>query len=59
MRYYKFLGVKQADGIKTKEVYNRAKEEISRRMNFITRTSKSYKDESHTRRKVQKKENAQ
>ena len=35
---YKFLGVKQADGIKHKEVYNRVKEEISRRMNIITRT---------------------
>ena len=35
---YKFLGVKQADRIKNKEVYNRVKEEISRRMNMITRT---------------------
>ena len=35
---YKFLGVEQADGIKKKEVYNRVKEEISRRMNIITRT---------------------
>ena len=33
-----FLGVEQADGIKKKEVYNRVKEEISRRMNIITRT---------------------
>ena len=32
---YRFLGVKQADGIKIKEVYKRMKEEISR--NFITR----------------------
>ena len=35
---YKFLGVEQADGIKKKEVYNRVKEEISRRMNLIART---------------------
>ena len=35
---YKFLGVEQADEIKRKEVYNRVKEEISRRMNIITRT---------------------
>ena len=27
---YKFLGVEQADGIKTKEVYNRLKEEVNR-----------------------------
>ena len=33
-----FLGVEQTDGIKKKEVYNRVKEEISRRMNIITRT---------------------
>ena len=51
-----FLGVEQADGIKKKEVYNRVKEEISRRMNIITRTElndkesgKSYKHKSHTR----------
>ena len=35
---YKFLGVEQADGIKMKEVYNRVKEEISRKMNTIART---------------------
>ena len=28
----KFLGVKQADGIKTKEVYNTVKEEVIRRL---------------------------
>ena len=33
---HKFLGVEQADGIKTKEVYNRVKEEVSRRMKIIT-----------------------
>ena len=35
---YAFFRVEQADGIKKKEVYNRVKEEISRRMNIITRT---------------------
>ena len=35
---YKFLGVEQADGIKTKEVYNRVKEDVSRRMKIITKT---------------------
>ena len=35
---YKFLGVEQVDGIKKKEMYNRVKEEISRRMNIIART---------------------
>ena len=29
-KIYKFLGVELADGIKTKEVYNRVKEEINR-----------------------------
>ena len=33
---HKFLGAEQADGIKTKEVYNRVKEEVSRRMKIIT-----------------------
>ena len=35
---YKFLGVDQANCIKMKEVYNRLREEIRRRMNIITRT---------------------
>ena len=35
---YNFLGVEQADGIKTNEVYNRVKEEVSRRMKIITKT---------------------
>ena len=35
---YKFLGVAQADGIKTKEVYNRVKEEINRRLQMLTKT---------------------
>ena len=57
---YKFLGVEQADEIKRKEVYNRVKEEISRRMNIITRTKLNdknlvkaiYKHKSHTRRSL-------
>ena len=35
---YKFLGVEQADGIETKEVYNRVKEEINRRLQMLTKT---------------------
>ena len=35
---YKFLGVEPADGNKIKEVYNKATEEISRRMNIITKS---------------------
>ena len=35
---HKFLGVKQASRIKMKEVHNRVKEEISRRVNIIART---------------------
>ena len=35
---YKFLGVEQLDDIKMKQVYNRVKEEISRKMNIMTRT---------------------
>ena len=34
---YKFLG-KQADGIKTKEVCNRVKEEVNRRLHVLTKT---------------------
>ena len=36
---YNFLGVEQADGIKTKEVYNRVKEEINRRLQMLTKTA--------------------
>ena len=36
---YKFLGVEQADGIKTNEVYNRVKEEINRRLQMLTKTT--------------------
>ena len=32
---YKFLGVEQADGIKTKEIYNRVKEEVNRRIKVM------------------------
>ena len=35
---YKFLGVEQADRIKTKEVYNRVKEEINRKLQMLTKT---------------------
>ena len=34
----KFLGVEQADGIKTKKVYNRVKEEVNRRLQMLTKT---------------------
>ena len=43
-KIYKFLGVEQAHGIKRKEVYYRLKEEISRRMNIITRTELNEKN---------------
>ena len=36
---YNFLGVEQADGIKTKEVYNRVKKEINRRLQMLTKTA--------------------
>ena len=36
-KIYRFLGVEQSDGIKMKQVYKRMKEEISRKMNIITR----------------------
>ena len=32
---YKFLGVEQVDGIKTKEVYSRVKEEVKKRVKLI------------------------
>ena len=34
---YRFLGVEQADGIKMKEVHNRVKEEINRKINIIAK----------------------
>ena len=41
---YKFLGVRQANKIKMKEMYNRVKEQISKRMNIITRTELNHKN---------------
>ena len=36
--FYKFLGIEQADGMRTKNVYERVKEEVSRRVNMLTKT---------------------
>ena len=35
---YKFLGIEQADGIKTKAVYERVKEEVIKRVKMLTKT---------------------
>ena len=35
---YKFLGIEQADGIQTKMVFERVKEEVSKRMKMIAKT---------------------
>ena len=35
---YKFLGIKQADGINTKAVYERVKEEVTKRVKMLTKT---------------------
>ena len=35
---YKFLGIEQADGIKTKAVYERVKEEVTMRVKMLTKT---------------------
>ena len=35
---YRFLGAEQANGIKTKEVYNRVKENANRRLQMLTKT---------------------
>ena len=35
---YKFLRIEKADGIKTKKVYNRFKEEVNRRLQMLTKT---------------------
>ena len=35
---YRFLGVEQANGNKTKEVYNRVKEKANRRLQMLTKT---------------------
>ena len=35
---YRFLGVEQADGIKTKKVFERVKDEVDRRFKMLTNT---------------------
>ena len=35
---YEFLGIEQADGIKTKAVYERVKEEVTKRVKMLTKT---------------------
>ena len=35
---YKFLGIEQADGINTKAVYERVKEEVTKRVKMLTKT---------------------
>ena len=35
---YKFLGIKQTDGIGTKAVYERVKEEVKKRVKMLTET---------------------
>ena len=35
---YKFLGIKQVDGINTKAVYERVKEEVTKRLKMLTKT---------------------
>jgi len=35
---YKFLGIEQADGIKTKTVYERVKDEVTKRVRMLTQT---------------------
>ena len=35
---YKFLGIEQADGIKTKAVYERVKDEVTKRAKMLTKT---------------------
>ena len=37
-KIYKFLGIEQADGIRTKAVYKRVKEEVAKRMKMILKT---------------------
>ena len=38
---YKFLGVEQADGIKTKQVYERVKEEMTKRLKLLMKSGLS------------------
>ena len=35
---YKFLGIEQGDGINTKAVYERVKEEVTKRVKMLTKT---------------------
>ena len=35
---YKVLGVEQADGVNTKDVYNRVEEEVNKRLQMLTKT---------------------
>ena len=35
---YKFLGIKQADGIKTKKVFDRVKDEVNKKVKMLTNT---------------------
>ena len=35
---YKFLGIEQADGIKTKKVFDRVKDEVNKRVKMLTNT---------------------
>ena len=35
---YKFLGIEQADSINTKAVYERVKEEVTKRVKMLTKT---------------------
>ena len=35
---YKFLGIEQADGIKTKRVFEQVKEEVKKRVQMLTNT---------------------
>ena len=35
---YRFLGIKQADGIKTKKVFDRVKDEVNKRVKMLTNT---------------------
>ena len=35
---YKFLGVEQADGIRTKQVYERVKEEVTKRLKLLMKS---------------------
>ena len=40
-KIYKFLGIEQADGLRTKTVFERVKEEVSKRVKMIANTELS------------------